>query len=343
MVKTLNFAIVGLGMIANIHARCVHELPGAKLLAVCGRKRTQLEVFASEYQAQVYTDYHQMLANKEIDVVCILTPSGTHADLGAAAALSGKHIIVEKPLDVTLDHADKLIEVCQANHVKLCCISQHRYDHAFIELKKAVDSNLLGQLNFGASHTKWYRSQEYYNSNAWRGTWDMDGGGALINQSIHYIDLLQYIMGPAAEVFSYCVTRAHERIEVEDIAVAAIKFKSGAVGLIEGNTAAYPGFCTRLDIYGTEGSVIIENDQVKEWKLKSGMLYEPPETEINETIGASSADISHFSHKRQIEDFLSAIRENKEPLVNGLEARKTLQIVLSMYESAQTRKPIFIK
>ncbi|WP_146200565.1 Gfo/Idh/MocA family protein, partial [Paenibacillus agaridevorans] len=178
-------------------------------------------------------------------------------------------------IDITLDSADRLIEACRKHGVKLICISQHRYDPAIVQLKQAVDAGKLGQLNFGASHTKWYRPQSYYDGNGWRGTWALDGGGALMNQSIHYIDLLQYIMGPVDEVFAYCATRAHERIEVEDIGVAAVKFKSGAIGLIEGNTAAYPGFCSRLDIYGSDGGVIIENDEVKEWRLRSGETYVP--------------------------------------------------------------------
>lgn len=343
MEKVLNFGIVGYGMIAKIHAKCIEKLPGATLVAVCGRNRNHAQFFVSEYGAQVYTDYQDMLADENIHAICILTPSGTHAEFGIAAALAGKHVIVEKPIDVSLEKADKLIETCRAADVKLCCISQHRYDHAIVELKKAVDANWLGQLNFGASHTKWYRSPEYYESKAWRGTWEFDGGGALINQSIHYIDLLHYMMGPVDEVYAYCVTRAHERIDVEDIAVAAVKFKTGAIGMIEGNTAAYPGFNTRLDIYGTDGSIVIENDLVKEWKLKNGVLYEPPLTETNLIVGASNADISYQSHKRQIGDFLKAVQTNTEPLVNGLEAKKTLEIVLSIYESARTGKPIQIK
>ncbi|RXZ01524.1 Gfo/Idh/MocA family protein [Fictibacillus sp. S7] len=343
MKEVLNFGIVGYGMIAKIHATCIDEIQGAKLIAICGNNQNKAESFAASYGAQVYTDYDEMLANKDIDVVCILTPSGTHAELGIAAALSGKHIIVEKPIDVTLEATDKLLETCRASNVKLCCISQHRYDPAIVELKKAVDTNQLGQLNFGVSRTTWYRSQEYYDSNKWRGTRALDGGGALINQSIHYVDLLQYIMGPVDEVFSYCVNRAHERIEVEDIAAATVKFKNGAIGLIEGNTAAYPGFSAKLEIYGSEGSVIIENDQVKEWRFKNGHVDEPPKVEKNHITGSSNANISHDSHKQQIQEFLLCIREDREPLVNGWEARKTLEIILAIYQSSKTGIPIKIK
>lgn len=340
MENVLNFGIVGSGMIANIHARCIAELPGARVAAVCGNHRSRAEMLASPYGAKVYTDYQHMLADPNIHAVCIVTPSGTHAELGIAAALAGKHILVEKPIDISLEKADQLIDTCRACGVKLCCIFQHRYDQAIVELKKAVDAGRLGQLNFGASHTKWYRSQEYYDSSPWRGTWAMDGGGALINQSIHYVDLLHYIMGPVDEVYAYCVRRAHERIEVEDLAVAAVKFSSGAVGIIEGTTAAFPGFHTQLDIFGTDGSIVIENDAVKEWKLKNGAVCEPVPSETNRLVGASGSDISHQSHKRQIDDFLTAVRSNAEPLVDGLEARKTLEIVLAVYESARTGKPV---
>ncbi|WP_219835774.1 Gfo/Idh/MocA family protein [Paenibacillus sp. R14(2021)] len=343
MTTTMNFAIVGYGMISAIHARSIQELPGANLIAVYGHNRERAQAFAANYGAAAYDDYERMLENADIDIVCILTPSGSHAELGIAAAKAGKHVIVEKPIAITLESADRLIESCKVNNVKLCCISQHRYDHAIIALKNAVDSGQLGQLNFGASHTKWYRTQAYYDNNEWRGTWALDGGGALMNQSVHYIDLLQYIMGPVDEVFAYCATRAHAGIEVEDVGAATVKFKSGAIGLIEGNTSAYPGFSTRLDIYGSDGGVIIENDEVKEWKLRNEGLYEPPKTKVESIVGASRADISHHSHKLQIADFMKAIRTRQEPLVNGLEGRKTLQIVLSLYESARTGKPIQIK
>jgi UDP-N-acetyl-2-amino-2-deoxyglucuronate dehydrogenase len=342
MKKTFNFAVLGIGMIAGIHARCIGELPNARLKAVCGGDRRKTEAFASEFGADAYTNYDEMLRNDEIDIVCILTPSGTHAELGMAAARAGKHVIVEKPIDISLERADRLIETCRVNDVKLCCISQHRYDHAVVELKKAADAGMLGQLNFGASHTKWYRSQKYYDDNVWRGTWAKDGGGALINQSIHYVDLLQYIMGPVEEVFAYCATRGHIRIEVEDIAAAAVKFASGAIGLIEANTAAYPGFSTRLDIYGTNGSVIIENDRVKEWKLANGYDYVPQAGEAVAKVGVSSADISHHSHMEQMRHFIACIEEGTETLVNGEEARRTLQTILSIYESARTGKPIKI-
>jgi predicted dehydrogenase len=281
-----------------------------------------------------------MIARDDIDIVSVLTPSGLHAEIGIAAARAGKHVIVEKPMDITLERAGALILACREAGVKLCVISQHRFDPAVVALKQAVVEGRLGQLNFGGSHTKWYRSQDYYDSGDWRGTWALDGGGALINQSIHYVDILQYILGPVSELHAYCATRAHERIEVEDLAVASLKFRSGALGLLEGSTSAYPGFCARLDVYGSDGSVIIENDSVSEWRMRSGETNPVPTQEAGFIGGSSSKDIWHFSHRCQIADMLDAIREDREPLVNGDEGRKPLEIVLAVYESARTGKPV---
>lgn len=340
MERPLRFAIVGCGVIAPTHARCIVELPGADLAAVCDLLPERAERLARQYPAEVFTDYRRMFEQADIDVVEVLTPSGMHAEIGVAAAQAGKHVIVEKPMDVTLEKADRLIQACRAANVKLGCIFQHRFDPAVMALKEAIGQNKLGRLNFGGSHTKWYRAQEYYDSGDWRGTWALDGGGALINQSIHYVDLLQYILGPVEEIHAYTATRAHERIEVEDIAVASIKFRSGAVGLLEGNTSAYPGFCARLDVYGSDGSVIIENDQIAEWRLRSGEASPVEREAVGFIGGSSSKDIWHHSHRRQIEDMIEAIRTNREPLVNGEEGRKALQIVLAVYESARSGETV---
>lgn len=340
MAKPLKFAIVGCGVISPVHARSISELPEACLAAVCDIAPERARALAEVYPADVYEDAEEMLSRADIDVVTVLTPSGLHAEIGIAAARAGKHVLVEKPMDISLAQADALIESCRAAGVKLAVISQHRFDPAVAAAKAAVEAGQLGILNFGGAHTKWFRSQAYYDSGDWRGTWAMDGGGALINQSIHYVDLLQYIMGPVEELSGYTATRAHERIEVEDLAVAALKFRSGALGLLEGSTSAYPGYCARLDIYGSTGSVIIENDQILAWNLSSGegCPVEPQPTGF--IGGTSSKDIWHYSHRYQIADLIRAIREDRQPLVTGEEGRKPLEIVLAVYESARTGQPV---
>ena len=336
--RKLGFGVVGCGVIAPTHIKCIQGLPNARLSALCDVVQEKVEALAAVAPASTFTEYEAMLRHPDVDAVLVLTPSGLHAQVGIAAAQAGKHVLVEKPMDITLAKADALIEACRTAGVKLGCISQHRFDSAMAALKEAASSGRLGTLNFGAAHTKWFRSQAYYDSGNWRGTWAMDGGGALINQSIHYVDMLQYIMGPIKELHAYCAARAHDRIEVEDIAAAVLKFKSGAIGMLEGNTAAYPGFCTRLDIYGSEGSVIIEDDKVKAWHLLSGEGCTIPEDAGRSIAGTTSADISHLSHQRQMADFIDAVLSNREPKVNGEEGRKPLEIVLAVYESAKSGK-----
>lgn len=340
MKKTLHFGIIGSGNIVETHIRSIQELPNAEVTAIFSRNRETAEKWGSQYDIQVYSDYDEFLGNDQMEIVTILTPSGTHADLGILAAKRGKHVVVEKPIDTSLNKTDELIHACKQANVTLSCIFQHRFDDGIIDLKQAMDLGEFGQLNFGAARTSWYRSQEYYDSGAWRGTWELDGGGALMNQSIHYIDLLLYLMGPIEEVYAYCATRAHERIEVEDIAVASLKFKSGALGLIEGNTAAYPGYSATLDIFGNNGSVIIENDQVKEWNFKSGNSYTKSTKEVVQTSASSSKMSSYTSHKRQYEDIVHAILEKRDPLVTGEEARKSLALILAIYESARSGRPV---
>ena len=338
--KALNFALVGCGVIAPCHARCISELEDARLAAVCDIVGAKAQKLAETYPADIYIDYHELVHREDIDIVNVLTPSGLHAEVGIAAAKAGKHVIVEKPMDVSLAKADALIEACHQAGVKLCCISQHRFDFAIQDLKQAIASGKLGRLNYCGSYTQWYRSQNYYDSGDWRGTWALDGGGALMNQSIHYVDMLQYVMGPVEEVYAHTAALAHVRIEVEDIAVATVKFRSGAVGVIEGMTLAYPGFCARLEVFGADGGVIIENDQIKDWHLRSGEKYERQPAEAHLIVGTTSADIWHHSHRRQIADMMQAIWEDREPLSNGPEGRKPLEIVLAIYQSARTHKPV---
>jgi UDP-N-acetyl-2-amino-2-deoxyglucuronate dehydrogenase len=336
----INFAIVGCGVIGPMHALAISELPAARVAAVCDIDAAKARALAERCGAEAYTDYAAMLLRRDVDVVVVATPSGLHADMGIAAARSGKHVIVEKPMDVSLAKADSLTAACREAGVKLSVMSQHRFDPAVEALRQAVAASELGALNFGAAHTKWWRAQEYYDSADWRGTRALDGGGALINQSIHYVDLLQYIMGPVAEVSAYAANRVHVRIEVEDVVLAAVKFKSGALGLIEGNTAAFPGLVTRLDIYGTDGLVVIENDLVKEWRLRSGAACPAAADSGTVIAGTSSANIWHISHRRQIQDMIDAIRQDRLPRVDGAEGRKPLEIVLAVYESARTGKPV---
>ncbi|RHW37619.1 gfo/Idh/MocA family oxidoreductase [Lysinibacillus yapensis] len=340
MKKKLGIGIVGSGSILETHINSIQNMPDAELAAIFTRSRENGEKISGQYNIPYYNDYQDFLHDHHIDIVTIITPSGTHSDFGILAAKKGKHVIVEKPIEINLAKTDELIRVCKESNVKLSCIFQHRFDDGINDIKLALSKGLFGQLNFGAARTTWYRSQEYYDSGAWRGTWELDGGGALMNQSIHYIDLLLYLMGPVEEVFGYCATRGHERIEVEDISVASLKFKSGALGLIEGNTAAYPGYSASLEIFGNNGSVVIKNDQVEEWNFRDGKTYTKAKNEGIASSPSTNKITNYQSHKRQYHDIINAIINVREPLVTGEEARNSLELVLAIYESAKIGKPV---
>src|SRR5271165_1703710 len=257
---TRGFGIIGTGVIAAMHADAIATLPGARLVAVTDVAAGAATAFAAARGCAAEPDLEALLARPDIDVICVCVPSGLHAEVGVRAAKAVKHLVVEKPIDVTLAAADRLIEASRTAGVALTVISQHRFDPGLIELKRLLDGGVLGRLVLGEASTKWYRTQAYYDSAGWRGSWAMDGG-SLMNQGVHYVDLLRWCMGPVTEVTAVCTTQAHQ-IEAEDTALAIVRFGSGAVGTILSSTAACPGFPQRLEVTGTDGTVIVEDGQI---------------------------------------------------------------------------------
>ena len=336
--RRLGFGIVGCGNVSRIHAESIKGIEKAELIAVMSRTENSAKELAREYKCDCYTDLDAFLKREDIDVVVILTPNSLHADIGIKAARCGKHVVVEKPMDIDLKKADKLINECEKNDVKLSVIFQRRFSDAVQIVKEHVDKGELGKINFGNAFVKWYRTQEYYESSDWRGTWQFEGGGALINQSIHYVDLLQYLAEPIDEVFAYMTTRSHN-IEVEDILVGTLKFKNGALGLVEANTTAYPGFEARVDIYGDNGSAVIVDDELDKLIIKGKKKISSIRNQKNLT-GASNPQISFELHKRQYQDIVDSIMNNRRPSVDGIDGRNTLAVVLALYESARTGKAV---
>lgn len=344
----IKFAIIGCGNISYSHARAIKESSKAELIAVSSRNEQRREILASKYGCMNYADHKKMMENADIDAVIICTPSGTHAQYGIDAAKAGKHVMVEKPMEISLEAADRLIEACKANNVKLSCISQSRFGDGITKIKKAIDTNKLGNISFGAAHTKFYRSQKYYDSSKGRGTFEMDGGGALMIQGYHYLDLLHYLVGEIDEVSAYAATLSH-KIEVEDVAVAAVKFKSGALGLIEANTAAFPGFYQRLDVYGDNGSVILENSKIKEWRIRNDemvfhdlMGFELRKNNSKGESGFTSNTLVSEQFIKQADNFCDAIAGRESLVVTPHSARHTLAVILSIYESALNSKSVKI-
>ena len=244
--KTYGFAIVGCGMISEFHADGLAEVPNARLVAVFSRSEKNREKMTSKYGCDAHADLDEMIQRDDIDVVCVCTPSGAHLEPVLAAARAGKHVIVEKPLEITLERCDAMIRACKENNVRLCGIFPYRFTSGARALKKAVEQGRFGRMTIGDAYNKWYRTQEYYDSGDWRGTWKLDGGGATMNQGIHAVDLVQWYMGPVETVTAFTDCLTHERIEIEDTAVAAIRYKSGAMGVIECTTSAYPGQCPMM-------------------------------------------------------------------------------------------------
>jgi UDP-N-acetyl-2-amino-2-deoxyglucuronate dehydrogenase len=338
--RVYGFGIVGCGVIGPRHARCVAQLPNARLVAVTDEMPERAKALAGEHGCDVAEDLDHLLERPDVDVVSVCVPSGLHAEIGELAAGAGKHLVIEKPIDVSLPAADRLIAAASAAGVAMTVISQHRFDPGVVALHELLSQGRLGRLLLGAARIKWYRSLAYYDSAAWRGTWDLDGGGALINQGVHYTDLLRWCMGPVSEVRAVCATEAHE-IEVEDVALAVLRFRSGAVGSLEATTVAYPGFRERLEISGSEGSAVIEDGQMVMRELigeRGDVGAYGTREASSSTTGSGAADpaaIGEDAHTSQIADLLDAIGSGRQPLVTGADAREALELVLAVYESAR--------
>jgi UDP-N-acetyl-2-amino-2-deoxyglucuronate dehydrogenase len=331
----LRFGIIGCGVIGPTHAQALKELNDvAELVAVADVIPERAQKLASAHGATAYTDFREMLARPDIDVVDVCTPSGLHGAHAMEVLKAGKHVIIEKPVDISLEVIDRLLEVQKASGKKAAVISQHRFSPDVVKLKKAVDSGKLGRLTMGNSYTHWWRSQEYYNSGDWRGTWALDGGGALMNQSIHYIDLIQWIMGDVESISAFTDTLCHD-IEVEDTATGNIRFKNGALGVIQGCTSANPGLYQKLEVYGDKGCVSITYSSIDKWVIP-GESAETSEESQTANGAADPRAIGIGGHTAQIYDMIKAIREDRDPLVTIPEGRKGVSIILGIYESART-------
>jgi predicted dehydrogenase len=280
-----------------------------------------------------------LLARPDVDVVAVCVPSGLHAEVAVAAAAAGKHLVVEKPIDVTLAAADRLIGAAREAGVALTVISQHRFDPGLIELRRLLDDGALGRLVLGEASTKWYRSQAYYDSADWRGTWALDGG-SLMNQGVHYVDLLRWCMGPVTEVTALLRTSSHQ-VEVEDVALAMLRFASGAVGTLVSSTAVYPGFAQRLEISGTGGSVGVEDGAIVYQGLRDEA--EGPGGAAATGASAPAGGLDMSSHAAQIADLLAAIETGRPPSVTADSARDALEIVCAVYQSAREGRPVALR
>ncbi|TXK84154.1 Gfo/Idh/MocA family protein [Paenibacillus sp. N3.4] len=338
--KIYNFAIIGVGVIGSMHAKWLQEIERAKLIAVCDINPAKAKEIGERYGCDYYSDLNDMLSRPDIDIVHVCTPSGMHSEHTIACARAGKHIISEKPIDTTVAKAEEMVAECRKAGVKLAVISQHRFQDSTVQVKQELDAGRFGTLIAGTGAINWYRSQEYYDSGEWRGTWELDGGGALMNQGVHTVDVLQYLMGPVESVTAYCKTAGHDRIEVEDIAVAILKFRNGAIGTLLGTTCAYPGLSARIEVFGKDGSAVIQSDKLVHQKFRDESNQENNEAVQAGTGAANPSAIDVGGHMFQIRDMIAAIEEDREPKMNGEDGLRPLRIILAVYESARTGREV---
>ena len=330
----MRLAIIGYGAIGDIHAKVIESIDGAQLIAVATRNPEKQSEAAAKYHCAVYSDYHEMLRRDDIDIVSVCLPSGLHEEAATAVAEAGKHCIVEKPMEINVERCQRMAELFDKKGLTLSVIFQHRFDRSAQLTKKAIQSGKLGKLNYGSARTLWFRNEEYYRASKWRGTWVGDGGGALMNQAIHSIDLLQHLMGSVEAVCGKCATLYHDTMETEDLGIAMLKFKSGALGVIEGTTLAYPGFFSEVNIWGQDGSVGIRNDAIQFYHVSS------PDSEMEKLIESGDEKIAYgwynlVPHIRQYQDIMDAIAHNRTPQVTGLEAMESVKIIEGIYRSSR--------
>lgn len=340
----MNFGIIGAGNIARVHAQAIAAMPGCRLHSVCARKPDSARGLAETYGAHAYVDLEAFLSDPDLEIVTVCTPSGAHGAPAVAALRAGKHVLVEKPLEITTRRIDEMMDVAASAGKTLSCVLNRRFHPAMDAFRQAVDAGRFGQLTSASCYVKWYRDQAYYDSAAWRGTWAMDGGGVLMNQAIHAIDSLILLAGPVRSIRgAACGRLAHVGIEVEDTALAIIEFASGACGVIEASTCAWSqgGHPARIQLSGTGGSAFLADESFEVWEF----AHAAPEDEgIRGSLmqgkagGLGAKDpkaIGFIQHQRNFEEIVSAIREGREPSTSAREARKAVQVIEAIYRSAQ--------
>lgn len=344
MSKKVGYAVVGLG-VGMRHAEAAAKSENANLIAVCDLKQEKLDKIKELYpETLTYLDFDEMLKNPDIDAVSIAVPSGMHADFAVKAMKAGKNVLVEKPVDITVEAALRIEQARQETGMKAGVVHQNRYNPDMTPMHDAVVSGRIGKVLFGDFAVKWFRTQQYYDNGGWRGTWEMDGGGSLMNQAVHTVDLMQWLMNSDVESVTSQTAIYNHEIETEDFTASLIKFKSGAVATFISTTCAYPGLSTDIRVYGTNGSMEADQDTLKLWKFKDA-----PEDEEEEMLkkyagngAAASLDPTLcIGHNYVVEDMINAVLEDRDPSILPMEAIKSVRIVNAVYESAKTGKTVY--
>jgi predicted dehydrogenase len=361
----LRFGIVGCGTISPTHADAIVSIPDAKLTCCSDIDFSRAQSFGSKYSLSlehIHSSLLSFLDDPELDAVGICAPSGIHAEIAIQALERGKAVIVEKPMDISVDSCDRMIKAQTKSGLPLAVIFQHRFDRSSITARKLIENGAIGKIILVDAQIKWRRTQEYYDSGDWRGTWELDGGGALMNQGIHTLDLMRWLAGPIKSVYAVSKTAAHKRIDVEDVLCATLSFKNGAIGNLMASTAAYPGFPASLSLHGEDGSIVISGDELTSvetvrpidikigkiaehamqvaqggTKMAEALKDEPNSTQILETTEPTRWG---DSHRAEYIDFIQAIRNGQTPSIDGAQGRNAVELVCAIYESARKGKVV---
>ena len=338
---TIHIGLIGGGNISETHARAARAIPGVEISAIQGTNAEKIARLCREHGGTAYQDLEAFLKHRPMDLVIIGSPSGLHAEQGIAAARRGLHVLTEKPIEINTAKADALIEAAREAGVQLGVIFQDRMKPHIRQLKTWLEQGLLGRVLFVDARVKWYRPPEYYANSHWRGTIALDGGGALINQGVHTVDLLLWLLGDVVHVQARTATLLH-KIEAGDTAVATLEFASGALGIFHATTAAYPGYPRRVEISGTEGTVILEHDRIIAADLRNAPANAGESYPPDENKSSSSAAVSDIrGHQAVLEDFLAAIQNKRACASDGVEGRRSIALVESIYQAAKTPDRIF--
>lgn len=339
--KKIKIGVTGCGTISGTHAEAIAESKYGMLTAAHSRTKSNLKSFCDSFGTQGFTDYKEFLAEADIDAVVVCTPSGTHLDYAEQAAKAKKHVIVEKPIEVSMSRGKALIDTCESNGVKLAVIYQNRFIDNVIRMKKMLASGKLGKILMVDASVKWFRSQEYYSSAQWRGTMSLDGGGAVINQAVHTVDLMLWLCGDVESLYAYTSTLTHQDIEGEDNAVATFQFKNGAMGVFKASTSIVPPQERKIEVHAEKGTAVLEGDALD--VLKKGS--DKPAQQNGSGAGASSplAGMNDNYHKNQYDQILTAIKNDNQPVVSGEESLKSLAFVKAMYASAKQQRAIYLE
>lgn len=342
--RPLGFGLVGLGMIAEFHAQAIAQVPGAQVLGLATRDPDKAAAFAAKHRVPFHTtDIAALVGRPDIDVVCITTPSGAHLEAALAAIRAGKHVVIEKPIEIDLARTDQILAAADKAGVRLAPIFQGRFGDGARTVQAAVAAGRLGRLVLASNYVKWHRTAQYYTPP--RGLRANDGGGAVINQAIHGLDLLLWFAGLPSEVFAWQAKRVHTTIEVEDTAVAALKFPNGALGAFEASTALWPGWSRRHELCGENGSIVLEDDRIVRWEFRDALPGDAAIRVAGQTnaLGSGASDpkaISTEGHRRQLQDLVDAIREQRPHALDGPEGRKAVALVNAIYASARSGAPV---